>query len=168
MNATTTLPRTTARDLMSREVVSVDSDMSMSELATFLEDGGISGVLVCDHGGQPVGVVSVSDIASASTLNGRSPDTAVSRAAFYSQSWEAEFDDYDIEPMRIEESELAVGDVMTPEVVAVPADAPVSEIARVMLEQHIHRVFVRQNGEITGLVSTTDLLSLLAGRGEER
>lgn len=85
----------------------------------------------------------------------------------YAQTWEAEFDDSDIEPIRIEESELTVGDVMTPEVVAVAADAPVAEIARTMLDQHIHRVFVREGDAVVGLVSTTDLLGLLAGPDQE-
>ena len=160
----TTTTRTTARDLMSRQVAAADPEMTLAELATFLEDRGISGALVRERDGRPVGVVSVTDIASAETLAGRTPETAASRAGFYAQTWEAEFDDVDIEPIRIEDSELTVGDVMTPEVVAVDADAPVAEIARTMLDQHIHRVFVREGEAIVGLVSTTDLLGLLAGQ----
>jgi CBS domain-containing protein len=167
MTATTIPTRITARDLMSREVAAVDPEMSLTELATFLEDRGISGALVRERDGRPVGVVSVSDVSSAGTLAGRTPDTAASRAGVYAQTWEAKFDDSDIEPIRIEESELTVGDVMTPEVVAVAADAPVAEIARTMLDQHIHRVFVREGDAVVGLVSTTDLLGLLAGPDQE-
>lgn len=166
MTTVTTPTRITARDLMSREVASVDPAMSLAELATFLEDRGISGALVRDRSGRAVGVVSVSDVASAETLAGRTPDTAAQRAAFYSQSWEADFDDYDLRRMRIEESDLTVGDLMTPEVVSVPADATVAEIARTMLGQHIHRVFVSEGAEIVGLVSTTDLLGVLASEEE--
>lgn len=162
MTATTTLTRITARELMSREVATVEPETSLSELATFLEDRGISGALVREQDGRPVGVVSVSDISSAETLAGRRPETAASRAGFYAQSWEAELDDNDLEEMRIEESELTVGDIMTPEVVSVPIDATVAEIASAMLEQHIHRVFVREGEAIVGLISTTDLLGLLA------
>ena len=159
---TTTTTRITASDLMSREVAAVEPDMSLTELATFLEDRGISGALVRERDGRPVGVVSVSDISSAEALAGGTPQTAAGRAAFYAQSWEAEFDDADLEPIRIEDSELTVADIMTPEVVSVDADAPVSEIASTMLEQHIHRVFVREGEAIVGLVSTTDLLAVLA------
>lgn len=167
MTATTIPTLITARDLMSREVASVDPGMSLTELATFLEDRGISGALVRERDGRPVGVVSVSDVSSAETLAGKTPDTAASRTGFYAQSWEAEFDESDLEPMRIEESALTVGDLMTPEVVAVAADAPAAEIARTMLDQHIHRVFVREGEAIVGLVSTTDLLGLLAGPDED-
>lgn len=166
MTTLTAPTRITARDLMSREVAAVEPAMSLAELATFLEDRGISGALVRDRSGQPVGVVSVSDVASAETLAGRTPETAAHRAAFYSQSWEADFDDYDLRRIRIEESELTVGDLMTPEVVTVPADATVAEVARTMLGQHIHRVFVGEGAEIVGLVSTTDLLGVLAGDEE--
>lgn len=166
MTTTTTPTRITARDLMSRDLAAVEPDMSLAELATFLEDRGISGALVRDRSGQPVGVVSVSDIASAETLAGRTPDTSAQRAAFYSQTWEADFDEYDLRRMRIEESELTVGDLMTPEVVTVPAEATVPEVARTMLGQHIHRVFVSEGAEIVGLVSTTDLLGVLASYEE--
>jgi CBS-domain-containing membrane protein len=108
----------------------------------------------------------VSDIASAETLAGRTPETAAGRGAFYSQSWEADFDDYDLRGIRIEESELTVGDLMTPEVVSMPADATAADLARTMLGQHIHRVFVSEGAEIVGLVTTTDLLGVLAGDEE--
>lgn len=165
--STTTTTRITARDLMSREVAAVEPEMSLTELATLLEDRGISGALVREQDGRPVGVVSVSDISSAEALGGAMPSTAASRAAFYSQSWEAEFDDADLEPIRIEESALTVADIMTPEVVSVDVGAPVSVIASTMLEQHIHRVFVREGEAIVGLVSTTDLLGLLAGPDQD-
>lgn len=161
-----TRTRITARDLMSRDLAAVEPSMSLPELATFLEDRGISGALVRDSGGRPIGVVSVSDVASAETVAGRSAESASRRAAFYSRSWEAEFDDEDLRTLRIEDGELTVGDLMTPEVVSVGADATVAEVARTMLGQHIHRVFVSEGAEIVGLVSTSDLLGVLAADDE--
>jgi CBS domain-containing protein len=154
--------RITAHDLMSRDVAAVEPAMTMPELATFLEDRGISGALVRDPSGRPVGVVSVSDLASVETLSGRSAESTSRRADFYARSWEAEFDDEDLRTLRIEEGDLTVGDLMTPEVVTVPAEATVGEVARTMLGQHIHRVFVSEGAEIVGLVSTSDLLGVLA------
>ncbi len=56
---------------------------------------------------------------------------------------------------------LLVGDIMTPEVRSVTEDAPVPEVATVMLENHMHRVLVTRDNLPVGIVSTTDLLGLL-------
>lgn len=160
------LTATTARDLMTRDVASVRPDLSLAELATFLEDRGINAALVRDDHERAVGVVSVSDIASLETLAGMSPDVPPKRSAFYLQSWEDDFDEVDIDAIRIEQTETTVGDIMTPYVLRVAAEASVSEIAGTMLEHHVHRVFVSDDGEIVGLISTIDLLDLLVEQGD--
>jgi CBS domain-containing protein len=162
MSATLKTIRSTARDLMTRGVETVDPGMSLAELASFFENREIHGALVRGSDSRPAGVVSVADIASVEALGGSTPTTAADRAGFYSQSWEATFDEYDLETIRIEESPLTVADVMTRQVVSVPADTPVAEIARSMLEQHIHRVLVHDGDEVVGIVTTSDLLALLA------
>jgi CBS domain-containing protein len=55
----------TAADVMNPEVVAVDPDMTVRELATFLTDRQITGAPVVDAGGRLVGVVSETDIAEA-------------------------------------------------------------------------------------------------------
>lgn len=54
-----------------------------------------------------------------------------------------------------------VRDVMTPSVFSVREDATVSEIATTLLHHHLHRVLVLRDGEVVGLISTSDLLGLL-------
>lgn len=58
---------TTAAQVMTRGVLTVDPDWSVSELATFLEDHAISGAPVVDTRGAVLGVVSVTDIARRGT-----------------------------------------------------------------------------------------------------
>ncbi len=152
----------TARDVMTREVLAVDEDLPLSDLATFLVDHQISGAVVRDRDGRYAGVVSLADLAAAEALAGESPEAAASRKSFYDQIWEASFDEYDVEAMRIRGGELSVRDVMTATIVSVEADAPVAEIARRMLDSHLHRVLVREGGELVGIVTTSDLLGLLA------
>lgn len=164
MSAALKTSATTARDLMTRGVAEVDPEMSLTELASFLEDHGIRGALVRGSDGRPAGVVSVADIASVQARGGPPPLTAAQHTGFYSQSWEASFDEFDLETIHLEERALTVGDIMTREVVSVPADAGVAEIARTMLDQHIHRVLVRDGDDLVGVVSTGDLIALLAGR----
>jgi CBS domain-containing protein len=43
----------------------------------------------------------------------------------------------------------------------VAEDATVSEVARTMLEEHVHRLIVTRAEKVLGIISTSDLLGLL-------
>ncbi|MGB5295549.1 MAG: CBS domain-containing protein [Thermoanaerobaculia bacterium] len=51
---------------------------------------------------------------------------------------------------------------MTPSVFAVEAEAPINTVAQSMMDSHLHRLLVVREGKVVGIVSTSDLLSLLA------
>jgi CBS domain-containing protein len=51
---------------------------------------------------------------------------------------------------------------MTREIVAVGPDATVDDIARVMLEHHVHRVLVLEDRVMLGVITTFDLLRVLS------
>jgi CBS domain-containing protein len=62
-----------------------------------------------------------------------------------------------------ESAPAVVRDVMTTEVVSVGPDAPVPELARVMLDRGVHRLLVLDpSGRPVGVVSADDLLQVLA------
>ena len=65
----------------------------------------------------------------------------------------------------IELDDANVADIMTPTVYSVDEEALVSEIASLMLDQHLHRVLVTRGEKVVGIVTTSDLLGLLV---EER
>ncbi|MGB6334593.1 MAG: CBS domain-containing protein [Thermoanaerobaculia bacterium] len=54
-----------------------------------------------------------------------------------------------------------VAELMTPDIQAVPEEATVSEVASLMLDDHLHRVLVIRDEQPVGIVSTSDLLGLL-------
>jgi CBS domain-containing membrane protein len=59
--------------------------------------------------------------------------------------------------------EQSVGSLMTPDPVAVEAGAGIREVARAMLDAHIHRVgVVDGRRRLVGIVSSTDLLAAIA------
>jgi CBS domain-containing protein len=61
-----------------------------------------------------------------------------------------------------------VGQFMTPDPVLVAADTPVAELARQMVDAHIHRiVVVDQQRRPIGVVSTTDILARVAQVGRD-
>jgi CBS-domain-containing membrane protein len=58
--------------------------------------------------------------------------------------------------------QLSAQDIMTPGGACVPTSAPVSEVAALMHERRIHRVWVTERGVLAGVISSFDLLPLLA------
>ena len=62
----------------------------------------------------------------------------------------------------VEERAVTVRDVMTPAIHQVPVTASVAEVARIMVEQHIHRLVVTQGKEPVGIITSMDLLKMVA------
>ena len=57
--------------------------------------------------------------------------------------------------------DITVADFMTEGVVHVTPSTPISELARTIRENKIHRLLVVENGTLRGIVSTFDLVTLL-------
>lgn len=140
-----------ASDLMNPDVVTVEEDRSVKDLANFLIGHQISGAPVVDADSALVGVVSLVDVARATTAIDEAPGMGFLRHEPRTDQLElGDFDD-----------QLTVADIMTPEAWSVPEDATVSEVASVMMRHHLHRVIVVRDDEVVGIVSTSDLLGLL-------
>lgn len=156
----TTLRRISAQDLMNPDVLTVPEDMSVHELAMFLIDNQISGAPVSGVDGELTGVVSMTDIVNASTDDlGVTSDRR--NPSFYLKDLEETYGEEEVRHFHIEEPHLSVKEIMTPTVYSVEADATVAEVARLMLDGHLHRVLVTKDREAVGIISTSDLLGLL-------
>lgn len=148
----------TASDLMNPEVLTVQTDMTVRELASFLIDNEISGAPVADAEGRLVGVVSLADIAAAATGEDRHHEEA---SGYFVRAWDDSLDEEDMEDLPLDG--LRVTDIMTPRVYSVKEDATVSEIASLLLKQHLHRLLVTREDRAVGILTTSDLLGLLVG-----
>ena len=62
----------------------------------------------------------------------------------------------------VEERAVTVRDVMTPVIHQVPITASAAEAARLMIEQHIHRLVVTHGKEPVGIITSLDLLKIIA------
>ncbi|MGB5161509.1 MAG: CBS domain-containing protein [Thermoanaerobaculia bacterium] len=153
----------TAQDIMNPEVMTVTNEMTVKELAGFLTDQEISGAPVEDENGALIGVVSVTDIVRAASSGGDRLMNGHDREAhFYTRGWEGKLSADELETLHLEDDELKVGEIMTPSVFAVEAEAPINTVAQSMMDSHLHRLLVVREGKVVGIVSTSDLLSLLA------
>ncbi len=148
----------TASDLMNPEVLTVQTGMTVRELASFLIDNEISGAPVADGEGRLVGVVSLADIAAAATGEDRSGEDG---SGYFGLAWDDSVDEEDVEDLPLDG--MRVADIMTPQVYSVKEDATVSEIASLMLKGHLHRLLVTREDRAVGIITTSDLLGLLVG-----
>ncbi len=145
-----------AADVMTPYVLKVSRDMSLTEAAHYLHDNQITGCGVTDEDGKLVGVLSMSDVLDSAGSGGESLD-----GNFYARGWEAEHDAAG-PPVHERHDELTVADVMTSELQSVSSDTPVDEIARQLIERRIHRVLVIDDHELLGIITTSDMMVLLA------
>lgn len=165
-----------ARDIMSEEVITIQIDSNLKELALVLHENGISGAPVIDADGTLVGVVSESDLvrirsnaapARSSRIN-TSPampydenDEAAEIHGYFKNSAEGDL----LENGFVEEviGESQVADIFTPFVVSAGVDTPVTDLASIMYEKRIHRLLIVEDKSLVGIVTTMDFLKLFAG-----
>ncbi|MEH6616814.1 MAG: CBS domain-containing protein [Porticoccus sp.] len=163
MNHSSTTPSTIqAKDIMHTEVLSVYEGWSIQRLAEFFMKHKISGapVIAADH--ELVGVVSVSDIFHFENMDKEQKKSALQTC--YRDVTNAEPNVVDLENWsKNAQYHCTVHQIMAPYVISVAETTALPEIASLMLEQNIHRVFVTRDGCISGVISTSNILQVLAG-----
>ena len=149
-----------AKDLMNPDIMTVADELTTDELARYLIEREISGAPVVDTQGHLIGVVSMTDI-------GRSmaepSDLMSERGSNFYRDNPMDLSLEDLGQRYVEERALTVRDVMTAVIHQVPVTASVAEVARIMVEHHIHRLVVTQGKEPVGIITSMDLLKMVAG-----
>ncbi len=153
------MKKKTAADVMTKTIATVEPDWPVDRLMNYLSDKSISGAPVVTADGEPIGVVSLMDIAR----NGAVAERADSKVSgYYKESLERHVAREEVERFHADsEAQTTVRDIMTPVVFAVEEDATVQEIAEMMITGRIHRVFVQRDGKMAGVISSMDLLPLV-------
>jgi len=152
----------TIKDIMTTDVQSVQDDWSLETLSQFFFDKQISGAPVVDNNEKLTGVVSLSDLARNSTLPANSNED---KSHDYYQNTRAVsgISQEDLSKLNIEsESMVTVKDIMTPMIFEMSEDTPVKSAAETMLKGHIHRVLVTRDKKLIGIVTTMDMLKVIA------
>jgi CBS domain-containing protein len=141
-------------------VMVVQPSLSVRELATFLIDHEISGAPVESSSGDLIGVVTVTDIANSLSLGGKTFSERRQQDDF-THGWEESLSIEDLGNLHVEDADLTVGDIMSSTVMTAEASDSVARLAEIMLEAHLHRVLITENGSVVGIVTSSDLLGLL-------
>lgn len=150
----------TAGQLMSRDVIVIPERMTLRGAAAVLRQAGVSGAPVVDAEGRCTGVLSATDFV-------RRAEGAVPSALLpcpCGQSPHSDWEIMDVETVAADE----VRACMTRDPVMVGPETGIGELARMMLDAHIHRVIVTDiGGKPIGIVSSTDVLAAVARMSQE-
>ncbi|EKE03648.1 MAG: CBS protein [uncultured bacterium] len=142
------------KDIMSTDLITVQEDSTIRDLIKTFADKDILGVPVLDKDGYVVGVVSSVDI-----LKNESSHT------FYHDPLMTNFEMSLYEDAKF--FDQPVSTIMSHDVYSIGANETIAAMARIMYNKRIHRLLVTEYNKLVGLVTTFDLLKLLASSDEE-
>lgn len=182
-------------DLMTRDVITVEPEATLREVASVLVTEHISGVPVV-AGEKILGVVSATDLLDFDADSPGSPSERELQAVGFGEEpeepgWEVEtgeeavgdyftglwedagadvverFEDIESPEWNVLDEHVA-SEVMTRTVFSVAPDLDVEDAARQMLEADVHRALVLEDGHMVGVLTTLDILRAVVEHGLAR
>jgi CBS domain-containing protein len=150
----------TAKDIMTKDVVTVKPDTSIEELASLLVKNRISGAPVVDDAGNLYGIVTEKDLISRNKRLHIPTVVSFLDANIYLESSKK----FEEEVKRL--TATRVGDICVRKVVTITEDTSLVDIATIMSEKHAHLLPVIKNGKVAGIVGKRDMVKAVAQQAE--
>lgn len=147
-----------AADIMSRTVVMIPREMSLQGAARMLSRADVTGAPIVDDRGCCIGVLAATDFMHSIETDGEpcQKPNGKADACSHSCSWQI--------PEGAMQPGSRVEDFMTKDPVLVAPATPIGELARIMMDAHIHRIIVvdMATERPLGIVSSMDILAAIA------
>jgi len=145
-----------AKDIMTRDVITIDENKSVRDLAKILAEKKISGVPVVDDQGKIIGIATENDLIDQAKKVHIPTVMRLFDSFVFLES-----------PERMEKdfkkmAASTVKDIASPEVVTVTPDTPLDEVATLMSEKKVHTLPVSEDGNLLGIIGKTDIIRTLA------
>lgn len=150
----------TAKDIMTRKVITVKEDLMVNDLIDLFLEKKISCAPVVDRKKKLIGIVSKTDILS----RFMDLDLDLTLKVGLKDILDSHSDLSELEVST--ETELSVGQIMTPNPITAGENITVEELAEIMIKNSIHRLIIKKSGKIVGIVSTLDVLYFVAGKAK--
>ncbi len=144
-----------AKDIMEKNIISVQPDTDISKAVEILLKNHINGVPVVDENGALKGILCQSDL----IFQHRKipiPPIFILLDGIIPLSSSKKFND-ELKKM----AAVKVEQAMVKDPVSVDPDAPISEIASLMVEKHFHTIPVVKGGKLVGIIGKEDILKVL-------
>jgi CBS domain-containing protein len=149
-----------AKDIMTKEVITVSPDTEIANAAKILLEKRINGLPVVDAFGRLVGILCQSDLVAQqknfpipsvfTLLESVIPLTSMKRI------------DKEVEKI----AALTVKQAMTPDPVTVGPDTEIEEVARLMVDKKYHTLPVVEGDKVVGVVGKKDVLKTLLSESQ--
>jgi len=145
-----------ARDIMTTNVVTVNPQTSVRELASLLLERKISGAPVVDDAGKVLGVVTESDLIFQNKRVHLPTAVAILDAFVFLES-----------PDRTEQelkkmAGAKVGDICSEQLITVGPETELEEIATLMAEKKVHTLPVLEDERLVGIIGKSDIIRTIA------
>ncbi|HXP04709.1 MAG TPA: CBS domain-containing protein [Stellaceae bacterium] len=141
-----------AMDVMTTDVITVDPNTTVQDLAKLLAERGISGAPVVDSGGALVGVVSEGDLLHRAEIG------TAHRHRERRRSWWLDHFASDLARDYVKSHGRTVRDLMTHDVVTVTEDTELADVAALLEARRIKRVPVVRDGKVVGIISRANIV----------
>lgn len=149
-----------AGDIMSSDLLTAYEGWTIHRLAEFFIKHQISAVPVIASDHELVGMVSVGDVFRFNHLE--DSDKGAVLRNYYRDNTGQDINETDLRLWAKEaDKNCTVYQIMTPEVISVEVNEPIKSVSSVLLEKHIHRVFVTKDKIIVGVITAMDVLRSL-------
>jgi CBS domain-containing protein len=144
-----------ARDVMSKDLITVGSGDPLSKVARAILRGGVSAVPVVDASMRLLGVISDLDL-----IGQHAPQRAAQLDRWLSHLAEGQTLSNEYVEI-VAPNARSAGDIMSRPVISVAETADLAEIAAILAQGRVKRVFVVTGERLVGVVSRTDLARAL-------
>ncbi|MFB9885438.1 CBS domain-containing protein [Balneatrix alpica] len=151
-----------AAQVMTPQVLCAYEGWSIKRLTEFFLRNRISGapVIAADH--SLVGVVSLSDIIQFEQLPEHTKLKMIAETVYQEMLGHPLPESALRELSQHASQNCTVNQIMTPALIAADVQTPLPQVAALMVEHQIHRLFVTDEQKVVGVISSLDLLRLMA------
>ena len=152
-----------AGDLMQHDLVTVSPNDTLRDTLAQMTMNHVTGLPVMDDKSCCVGLITASDILNYEQDHASdSPENGVANVFdAETQMWES----VPLSAFALQEfGHVRVSEVMTSELIWVKRDVPIEDVARLMLNEGVHRILVMDDrARLYGMLSAIDIVRYVAG-----
>ena len=146
----------TARDIMTRNVVTVKKDQPISDLSKLFIENHFNGVPVLDDAGKVIGVVTQSNLIEQNKNLHIPTVIALFDAVLFLES-EKKFES-DVKKL----TGSKIEDIYHKNPITVSRDTELNEITTIMAEKDVHTLPVLENDKLVGIIGKKDVIRAMA------
>ncbi|MDF2548720.1 CBS domain-containing protein [Anaerosolibacter sp.] len=142
-----------AKEIMNRNVITVNQEMTVDEVVKILLEHRISGVPVLDEAGKVTGIVSETDLIYREKNLHIPSFISILQGIVFLESTK------DLEHQVKKMAAYKVKDVMTKNVITVSEETDLNRIVDIIIDQKVNRLpVVDREGKLLGIITRSDIL----------